>query len=472
MNKNIPLFTAGQLVQHQRNIPSLFAIKLSEQKECLECRQIFRLLPKRRLVCLATQNNLAILVKLFIHPQKAKTDYQKELNGYNKLNQTKLLIPKRLEHGCWEENTFYIIYEYLANTISLSQALKHKQYANGLIQQMLGSIAIMHQANLQQIDLHLDNFLLQDNKLFCIDFGEINALESLPNRTKNLADILSQFPIAQDTHLAERLNYYNHQLSDSTAISLREIQQSINSWRGWRIKKYLQKAGRNCSEFIKKQSWNEYMVVRREYDGPEWQRFCAQLDTLMESAERLKDGNTATVCLLPFNNQQLVVKRYNIKNFKHLLSRFWRPSRAWNSWQNAHCLAVLGISTPKPIAVIEKRFGGFRHKAYFITEYNANPDALSIYNKKHIFTSEQIEAFKSLFDSLAKAQISHGDMKGNNLLLDDEKIALIDLDAMKQHGNYNNFYKAHLKDIRRFLQNWQNDSELLGKLKSIFNLPS
>jgi hypothetical protein len=52
----------------------------------------------------------------------------------------------------------------------------------------------------------------------------------------------------------------------------------------------------------------------------------------------------------------LVIKRYNIKGFAHWLKRFWRPSRAWHSWREGNRLAFLGIATPKPLAVLEKRF--------------------------------------------------------------------------------------------------------------------
>lgn len=469
MNKNIPLYTAEQLVHLQRNIPTLFSIQLSEQQEFLECSQIFRLLPQRRLVCLAKHKKSPVLVKLFIHPHKAKNDYQKEVHGYEQLEQTDLLIPKRLEHGSLNQDGFYILYEYLSNSQSFSSVLERTNYSDSLISQMLTCICKMHNADLQQLDLHLDNFLCYQDKLYSIDFGDVVVLKNRQEQVKNLADILSQLPIVQDKNLPHYLQSYNQNLSDQQRVSQVLIEKEIKQWRAWRIKKYLQKSARDCSEFVKFQTFKEFKILRRTYSEKKWDAFFNQLDKLIESAPRLKDGNTATVSLVPFNNQQLVVKRYNIKNLKHLLSRFWRPSRAWISWQNAQRLKVLGIVTPKPIAIIEKRWGWLRFQAYYISEYDDSKDALAYYAQHKNFTPQHLNAFKELFDGLKRAQISHGDLKGNNLLLSTKGISIIDLDAMKEHKNIQSFNKAHQKDRSRFFKNWQNDEQLLAKFKAIIS---
>ena len=90
------------------------------------------------------------------------------------------------------------------------------------------------------------------------------------------------------------------------------------------------------------------------------------IDTKFERGGVIKAGNTATVARLYVGGEALVVKRYNIKSWRHALSRMWRPTRAQRAWQNAHWLRKLGIATFQPVALIEHRFGPLRRYAYLV----------------------------------------------------------------------------------------------------------
>lgn len=81
----------------------------------------------------------------------------------------------------------------------------------------------------------------------------------------------------------------------------------------------------------------------------------------------LKDGGTCTVVRIDLEGLPVAVKRYNLKNTRHALSRAWRPSRAWQSWIEAQRLSYYGIPTPRPLAVVERRFGPLRGRAYLVT---------------------------------------------------------------------------------------------------------
>ena len=66
--------------------------------------------------------------------------------------------------------------------------------------------------------------------------------------------------------------------------------------------------------------------------------------------------------------------------------------------------------------------------------------------------------------------ISHGDLKGSNILWQDGRWMLIDLDAMQQHRRAGRFAPAYAKDRARFLRNWPQDSTLYQVLDE--RLPS
>jgi tRNA A-37 threonylcarbamoyl transferase component Bud32 len=120
-------------------------------------------------------------------------------------------------------------------------------------------------------------------------------------------------------------------------------------------------------------------------------------------------------------------------------------------------LAILGIPTPEPIALLEKRWGPFRSKAYFITEY---VDGINVYQffrsdkAKDADRGDLVEQFGKLFQQLAAASISHGDLKSTNFIITDNRLVITDLDAMREHRFRCRFRRPFGRDLKRFIQNW------------------
>ena len=158
--------------------------------------------------------------------------------------------------------------------------------------------------------------------------------------------------------------------------------------------------------------------------------------------------------------QPLVVKRYNLKSFRHALSRFWRPSRAWHSWVAGHRLAFYGIPTPAPLAMLEERIGPMRGRAFLVTEFCPGESLLQHLSEDREPDTAEAEAIRNLFAMLFRLKISHGDMKANNLLWHDGHLSLIDLDSLTQHGSSRAFVRAWRRDRERFVRNWPKQSAL------------
>ncbi len=469
------------LFQMGRTLPVPFQIKYTEVLNCtkvLNCIKVLRLLPQRRIVCQALmdaselQGNKSTIVKIFFHPDKAENDFNNEITGYELLKKTGILIPQRLSYGSFTNadkthKAYCVLYEQIQTQTTLEDVISFKPDAKSehYIKQLMTLVAAMHNSHVQQIDLHLNNFLVdqENEKIYTLDCGDVSELSSSVSKQlnqihKNLADVLSQLPIIYDQFLETFLHAYQQQMAPGFTINQKQIEQHIQKWRHWRIRKYLQKAARNCSEFRYEKSWSLLKVVQRDYSSGPWLSFYRRLDELTESSERLKDGNTATVALAECAEQKVVIKRYNIKNFRHRLSRFWRPTRAWKTWQNAHQLHVLGIKTPKPIAVIEQRSGWFRGKAFYLSEYEPAPDALSVLSEQESVSKNTLQDFEQLFMAMILSRMSHGDLKANNILLTENGLTLIDLDAMQFHSNDRQFKKAFRRDLKRFIKNWPETS--------------
>ena len=190
----------------------------------------------------------------------------------------------------------------------------------------------------------------------------------------------------------------------------------------------------------------------------------------------LKNGNTCTVALAEIDNKKIVIKRYNIKNFWHGVSRAFRQSRAVVSWANAHRLKLLNIATAKPVALIEHRKYGLKGKTYFLAEYIDAPDVAQYFaqtQNKTQYKKQRAEAIKNivtLFYKLHLLQVSHGDMKATNIKMQGAQPVLIDLDSMQQHQWHYFAQKAHVRDLKRFMQNWQNDNALYNAFVKTFKV--
>jgi tRNA A-37 threonylcarbamoyl transferase component Bud32 len=278
---------------------------------------------------------------------------------------------------------------------------------------------------------------------------------------ENLGVFFAQLPKSLEPFTEELLVYYL--LSNAEhALPLEALQKQVDKVRSWRLKDFLTKVGRECSLFSVQRTAFVLRAIRREEQAA-MLPVLEQADALLDQGHLYKTGGAASVGKVEVAGRTLVVKRYNIKGFAHWLKRFWRPSRAWHSWREGNRLTILGIATPKPLALLEKRFFWLRSRAYLITEYLPGPDIIerfAPYVERGDAPEAELQALDRLFAELIAERISHGDFKGHNLFWDQDRWSLIDLDSMCQHRTQGSFAPAYARDRARFMRNWAEDSAL------------
>ena len=432
-------------------------------RESLVCEQVFRHLPGRRVVFKARWSHADVLVKLFFN----RKDYLREKHGIALLE--KHGIPSPTQIWCLEDKqTFFVATEFFNDAESL--LLRCRDDGDGVdekgVQQVLTIIGRMHQVGLVQQDIHLDNFLFSGGQAYVIDGASVEAYENLKNKMalKNVALFFAQLPPLFDKKIPQILSAYDGLVSFSPEIpeqSLGFLLKEVINKRLWRIRKYQKKSLRSCSEFVADQSWQRLLVMRRDCDDETLRKLLEEPDANVGQGRLLKNGHTATVLeIAGSDGAKWVLKRYNIKGWAHGLSRCWRPSRAWRSWQNAQALAVIGVPTPKPIAFRENRTGRLRQEAYLITESidGSLLDQWLLKRPRHDVPQWLDAAILDVFFSLLGSRISHGDMKSTNFIVTSNNLVLIDLDSMCVHRNERTFYRAFRKDMERFMANWHGDT--------------
>ncbi|MGY4531561.1 tRNA A-37 threonylcarbamoyl transferase component Bud32 [Pseudomonas sp. TE3786] len=449
------------------------ALPLSVQVggETLQLQSLLRVLPGQRYVGVAQWQGRPVLAKLLVGG-KAERHFNRESKGVHLLAEQGLLTPALLAEGYTAGEGGWLLFEYLAGAQSLGDAWRavaqQAPASDGqqqVLAQALGAIAQLHSKGLWQADLHLDNLLQYNGQLYLIDGGGVQA--QVPGQPlgrdevlRNLGVFFAQLPANLEPFLEELLIHYLL-ANGEHALPLEKLLAEVASVRRWRVRDYLKKAARECSLFSARSGAFGLRVVRREAE-PGLQALLADPDSAIDAGHLYKTGGAATVARVEVAGAPLVVKRYNVKNFAHWLKRFWRPSRAWHSWREGNRLQVLGIATPQPLAVIERRWCWLRGRAYLVTAYCGDEDLIARFSPYLHSTppDSELQALDQLFAALLRERISHGDFKGHNLFWFQNQWTLIDLDAMQQHGSQGSFAKAYARDRARFLRNWPTDSAL------------
>jgi hypothetical protein len=307
--------------------------------------------------------------------------------------------------------------------------------------------------------------LCQNNRLFWVDGGSIHAGAGDRPLTKeqsavNLGVFFAQLPAGFDPFVGKLLDYYRRG-NPGVCPAPAEVQRQAALARRWRLRDFLDKLGRDCSLFSVRRGSHELRIVCRhetEALGP----LLATPDRFIAAGQILKAGGSATVARVEIDGRALVVKRYNIKGFSHWLRRCWRPTRAWHSWFEGNRLVFLGIPTARPLAMLEMRTCWLRRRAYLVLECLEGENILTRFasHEEGAPPEDEMAGVVGLFAALQRERISHGDMKGTNLIRHDGRWALIDLDAMREHGTERTFARAFAADRARFLDNWPAGSTL------------
>jgi tRNA A-37 threonylcarbamoyl transferase component Bud32 len=190
-------------------------------------------------------------------------------------------------------------------------------------------------------------------------------------------------------------------------------------------------------------------------------RFAANPEAAFADARVLKAGNSATVVRSELGGRPCVIKRYNRKSLWQVLRRALRPvPRYRRAWRNGQALHLLGIPTARPLVLVERRVGPWRGVAYLVMEDLGDADLASELAGTGA-ADQRLEAAVALLRALAVAGLVHGDTKASNFLVHGERVAVVDLDAMRLGG------RGQRRDLVRFLANFDGRPALRARCATL-----
>lgn len=456
----------------------------------LEILDVVRVVPAKRLVCQGMWCGQWVYAKLFFGQGAAKY-WARDKQGVESLLQANIATPPLLFAGLSQNKQQHVLILQAITPAKNAEVCWSELAQDALARMQLAkklvlAVAAHHQAGLLQTDLYLKNFLLQaaesangqSAKLFTLDGDGIRRMPRLfASRAQqhNLATLFSKMDVLDDCHIPElyRLycEYLGKQSSRQTEAKIWRLTQKIRRQvaSGYADKKVF----RTCTDVKVVRSAKSFVAVASAFKVEDFA--VPTLDgALLDKAANFKNGNTCTVAKASVAGSDVVIKRYNIKNFWHGLNRVWRSSRAAKSWANAYRLMISGILTPAPIALVEERWGCLRRRAYFVSAYVEAPDAQQYFAQAVSLPAKKAVAqnLAALFYKMYLLRFAHGDCKATNIKIVDGAPLLIDLDSMNaypMHCLATAWFKLqHIKDLKRLMKNWADDAETLAILQEAF----
>lgn len=445
-------------------ISLIVSVKCQSSKnktETLNCSRLLRSVPGKRKVYEGFWNNRAVIIKIFSDKISAKRHLKREWRGLTLLTELELNSPEPLFYGRDKNGSWVVVTAMITDSliaVELFDKFKLPDEKLDLLILVCRTLAEQHKKGVLQKDLHLGNFLMRNGAVYLLDPAQMKFFRRPVKRGKSISQLARLACCLGDDEtefagrvLQEYVNLRGWQSAEKDKILLRK---KFKFYKAKTIKRALKKSLRTSKRYIRIKSARYSAVFDRQLcRQAEPVNLIGQVDLLMDKGRILKKGNTCYVSRVSWNGQDVVIKRYNHKGLIHSVRHSLKGSRAKRSWLNAHRLLHLGIETPLPLAFLEVCKFGLLWQSHIVTSYC---DVVKLYDflRDDSLTNDKRQAVKNKFAELLKKleahSIVHGDMKQSNILVNDSKLVLTDLDSMKKFRCRWLFRLRYTKDRKCF----------------------
>lgn len=410
--------------------------------------EIHRLLPGRRLAARGSHRGRDVFLKLFFG-KGARRAFERDRRGVALLRSAGIDTPALLLETTTEQpGGFALVFEFLerARPIGTGECPEDEEHAALAVE----ALARLHGRGAVHRDSNLDNFMAGHGRFYVVDGAALRQTSAALGETaglKALAAFLAEYPPAHDHRAPGLLSRYAGARGWSEDAGRRSrLKAALAEARRLRVRRYLAKTERDCTEFHVDAGWGHVVLARRSAWSRALAGFAEDPEASLAIAERIKNGRSATVFRLHLDGEPVVVKRYNVKSALHRVRRWFRH-RSRIAWRNGHRLAILGIPGAEPVALVERRWGPLRAESWLVMPDCGTHDVQAEVEARG-WADHLLDGVVRIFRDLKTAGLRHGDTKASNFLIQDGVVRLIDLDGLCESPR-------SAADIARFLRNFE-----------------
>jgi tRNA A-37 threonylcarbamoyl transferase component Bud32 len=357
--------------------------------------------------------------------------------------------------GTFPSTEAVIIFRVLSGVVPLGNALSGETGAgkNRYLDLLADFTASLHGASFNHRDYHTGNLLLEKkNKdkhdLFVIDLHRCSFPRNMDGRRglMNLANVVYYLaPVIDERDVHAFLARYREKNPDArweVDTAPERVFRRVRKIEQRRYKSRTKRCYKESTEFTSRKSWDFLVYFSREAADD-----LDEILHLIDESSRgggtvIKKSKKTRVTLMRARRGEIAIKGYEHLSLRHRLGALMRSSRGHRSWWAARGLLVRGFDTPKPLALVIKRWFFIPRKIYVVTESTRPLLELDRYIAG-MFSGGAIRDEKSrLVENLAetvgrlhKKGVYHGDMKAVNIVVRKERDAFrfffLDLDNVR-----------------------------------------
>lgn len=415
-----------------------FSLSLEGAK--LSCRRPLRLLPGRRLACVGEMNGRTVFIKLFFG-SGFRQRCDSEVAGYRQLATAGVRVPAVLATLA-ANDVAALVLEWLEGESLAAQS--PADWSATLADDFCAQLAQMYRADLLQQDLHLDNFLATASGLYVIDAGSVRHQQglSLKARNENLALLCAQASLPAQAALTQLVS---GRLAEHLAEPSR-FRQHVQRKLMARIRQANKKWLRDCTAVRTGAMDNAHYLMDRALEESEATRLLALLQHPGQ-LPLIKQGSRISV----YGDETLVLKHYRQGGVKSRFKQVLGFHPAQRSWRYGWTWSLLGLPTPRPLALLLHADGS----AVIAMPFCSAARYSEMLEQQRDRADQLRPVIEQQLHWLAQAQLWHGDTKAQNILLQHGQPVWIDLDAAGWSARAGRAQRKHRRDWQRFSLNWQ-----------------
>lgn len=223
----------------------------------IRCSRVLRAIPHRRVVCVGELNHARVIVKLYFDRKRAYANWRRSNRGCRAFVERGIPAPGILFSGYIPACGLYaIVHEYVEGGVRADVSLSGASDTEKRLE-MLGRLsrilACHHEAGILQQDLHLGNFLVQEDRIYSLDGDRVEIFKrpvGMRRSLENIALLLSNVPSLCEEDAKACLDAYSVQRG--VGISARQrrlVEKRAKAFRKRALASYMKKTLRPKDPF-------------------------------------------------------------------------------------------------------------------------------------------------------------------------------------------------------------------------------
>lgn len=396
-----------------------------------------------------------------LRPSKARREFERALDVGARGIATARPLAWAQERGLFNTGESFLatisvddalpLHAYVAQTLPQLTPLEQVRFRQHLARVLGRFVARLHDAGICHHDLHVGNLLVRgssadDLEIFLIDLNGVQVGPSLSRRRSldNLV-VLSHWFALHATR-ADRLRFWQSYLAArpglfGTVLATRDRRAKLPARRleqaTWEsLRQLWQRRDRRClvdnREYRRLQAPHAIGHTATDLDPELAHALLTDPDAPFRQQDvgYLKNSATSTVIemtgLVCGRPTALIYKRFCLKKRSTPWTSLVRMPPALRSWQQGQGFRERGLPTPRPLLVLHRRRHGMLFEGFLLTEKIEHALHLHDFLDRLATLSpgDRIRPLRDGLERVARAvrelhrrQISHRDLKANNIML-------------------------------------------------------